>query len=43
MSELTPVEKIKSASRGLRGTLADGFADPTTGGLADDIRQDAEV
>ena len=39
MSELTPVEKIKSTSRGLRGTLADGFADPTTGGLADDDAQ----
>ncbi len=39
MSELTPVEKIKSSSRGLRGTLADGFADPTSGGLADDDAQ----
>ena len=39
MSELTPVEKIKAASRGLRGTLADGFADPTTGGLADNDAQ----
>ncbi len=39
MTELTPVEKIKSASRGLRGTIADGLADPTTGGLADDDAQ----
>jgi sulfite reductase (NADPH) hemoprotein beta-component len=39
MSELTPVEKIKSASRGLRGTIASGLADPTTGGLADDDAQ----
>ena len=39
MTDLTPVEKIKSASRGLRGTIADGLADPTTGGLADDDAQ----
>jgi sulfite reductase (NADPH) hemoprotein beta-component len=39
MSDLSPVEKIKAASRGLRGTLADGFADPATGGLADDDAQ----
>jgi sulfite reductase (NADPH) hemoprotein beta-component len=39
MSELTPVEKIKSSSRGLRGTIADGLADPTSGGLADDDAQ----
>ncbi len=39
MTELTPVEKIKSESRGLRGTIAHGLADPTTGGLADDDAQ----
>ena len=39
MAELTPVEKIKAASRGLRGTLAAGLADVTTGGLADDDTQ----
>jgi sulfite reductase (NADPH) hemoprotein beta-component len=39
MTALTPVEKIKSESRGLRGTIADGLADPTTGGLADDDAQ----
>jgi len=33
---LTPVEKIKSASRLLRGTLADGLADSVTGSIADD-------
>jgi sulfite reductase (NADPH) hemoprotein beta-component len=39
MSALTPVERIKSESRGLRGTLAASVADPTTGGLADDDAQ----
>ncbi len=39
MSALTPVERIKSESRGLRGTLAQSVADPTTGGLADDDAQ----
>jgi sulfite reductase (NADPH) hemoprotein beta-component len=39
MSELTPVERIKSGSRGLRGTLAASIADPTTGALAEDDAQ----
>jgi len=39
MAELAPIEKIKSESRGLRGTLAASIADPTTGGLAEDDTQ----
>ncbi len=39
MAELTPVEKIKSESRGLRGTLAASLADPTSGGLAESDTQ----
>ena len=35
MAEPSPVEKLKAASRGLRGTLAEGLADPATGALAD--------
>jgi len=30
------VERIKAASRGLRGTIVESLADPVTGGLADD-------
>ncbi len=30
------VEKIKAASRGLRGTIVESLADPVTGGLAED-------
>jgi len=36
MAELTPTEKIKAASRHLRGTIADSLVDPKTGGLAED-------
>jgi sulfite reductase (NADPH) hemoprotein beta-component len=39
MTDLAPIEKIKSESRGLRGTLAASIADPTTGGLAEDDTQ----
>ena len=39
MSDLSPVERIKSQSRGLRGTLAQSVADPTTGALAEDDAQ----
>ena len=39
MSDPSPVEKIKAASRGLRGTLAASLADRTSGGLADDDTQ----
>jgi len=36
---LSPVEKIKSASRLLRGTLAEGLADGVTGSIAEDDTQ----
>lgn len=38
MAASTPsaVERIKAASRGLRGTIVESLADPVTGGLADD-------
>jgi len=39
MAELSPVEKIKSESRGLRGTLAASLADPASGGLAESDTQ----
>jgi sulfite reductase (NADPH) hemoprotein beta-component len=39
VSELSPLEKIKSESRGLRGTLADSVADPSTAGLREDDTQ----
>jgi sulfite reductase (NADPH) hemoprotein beta-component len=39
VSELSPLEKIKSESRGLRGTLADSVADPATAGLREDDTQ----
>ncbi len=39
MSELSPIERIKAHSRGLRGTLAASVADPSTGALAEDDAQ----
>jgi len=36
---LSPVERIKSASRRLRGTLAESLVDPVTGAIADDDTQ----
>jgi sulfite reductase (NADPH) hemoprotein beta-component len=33
------VERIKAASRGLRGTIVESLADPVTGGLAEDDQQ----
>ena len=39
MSGPSPVEKIKSASRLLRGTLAESIADPVTGALHEDDTQ----
>ncbi len=36
---LTDVERIKSASRNLRGSMLDSLADPLTGALADDDTQ----
>lgn len=36
---LSDVERIKAASRGLRGTLVESLADPVTGALADDDQQ----
>ena len=38
-AKLTDVERIKSESRHLRGTLEDSLADPLTGSLADDDTQ----
>ncbi len=38
-NNLTDVERIKSQSRHLRGTLAESLADPLTGALADDDTQ----
>jgi sulfite reductase (NADPH) hemoprotein beta-component len=35
-SNLSEVERIKAASRGLRGTIVESLADPVTGGLAED-------
>jgi sulfite reductase (NADPH) hemoprotein beta-component len=35
-SNLSAVERIKAASRGLRGTIVESLADPVTGGLAED-------
>ncbi|MBM5813016.1 MAG: assimilatory sulfite reductase (NADPH) hemoprotein subunit [Gammaproteobacteria bacterium] len=37
--EPSAVERIKAASRGLRGTIVSSLADPVTGALADDDRQ----
>ncbi len=39
MAELTPVERIKAQSRGLRGTIADSLQDAHTGSLRDDDQQ----
>jgi sulfite reductase (NADPH) hemoprotein beta-component len=36
---LSPVERIKSASRRLRGTLLESLADPVTGAIAEDDTQ----
>jgi sulfite reductase (NADPH) hemoprotein beta-component len=36
---LSPVERIKTASRRLRGTLVESLADPVTGAIADDDTQ----
>ncbi len=33
---LSAVERIKAASRGLRGTIVESLADPVTGGIAED-------
>ncbi len=37
--DFTEVEKIKAASRHLRGTIADGLVDPLTGAIADSDTQ----
>jgi sulfite reductase (NADPH) hemoprotein beta-component len=39
MAELSPIEKIKAASRGLRGTIVESLADPITGALREDDAQ----
>ena len=39
MAEPSPVERIKAASRALRGTIAESLADATSGGLRDDDQQ----
>ena len=39
MAAVTDVERIKAASRQLRGTIADGLLDPLTGAIADDDTQ----
>jgi sulfite reductase (NADPH) hemoprotein beta-component len=41
MASATPstVERIKAASRGLRGTIVESLADPVTGGIAEDDQQ----
>jgi sulfite reductase (NADPH) hemoprotein beta-component len=39
MSELSPIERIKAASRGLRGTIVESLADPITGALREDDAQ----
>jgi len=36
---LTPVERIKAASRHLRGTIVESLADSVTGGLREDDQQ----
>ena len=35
----SPLERIKAASRGLRGTIVESLADPVTGGLAENDQQ----
>jgi len=37
--DITPVERIKAASRLLRGTIVESLADPVTGGLREDDQQ----
>jgi sulfite reductase (NADPH) hemoprotein beta-component len=39
MAELSAVERIKAASRGLRGTIVESLADPITGALHEDDAQ----
>jgi len=39
MAELSAVERIKAASRGLRGTIVESLADPVTGALREDDAQ----
>ena len=39
MAELSPIERIKSASHGLRGTIVESLADPITGALREDDAQ----
>jgi sulfite reductase (NADPH) hemoprotein beta-component len=39
MTAPSPVERIKAASRALRGTIAESLADGTTGGLREDDQQ----
>jgi sulfite reductase (NADPH) hemoprotein beta-component len=39
MADLSPVEKIKAESRGLRGTIADSLRDAATGALREDDQQ----
>jgi sulfite reductase (NADPH) hemoprotein beta-component len=39
MTDLSPVEKIKRESRGLRGTIAESLTDAATGSLRDDDQQ----
>src|SRR5262245_34031917 len=36
---LSALERIKAASRGLRGTIVESLADPVTGGIAEDDQQ----
>ena len=39
MAELSAIERIKAASRGLRGTIVESLADPITGALHEDDAQ----
>ena len=39
MAELSAIERIKAASRGLRGTIVESLADPITGALREDDAQ----
>jgi sulfite reductase (NADPH) hemoprotein beta-component len=39
MAELSPIERIKAASHGLRGTIVESLADPITGALREDDAQ----
>jgi sulfite reductase (NADPH) hemoprotein beta-component len=38
-ANVTPVERIKAASRNLRGSIVDSLADPVTGGVREDDQQ----